>query len=716
MNSLVLPIGLMLVLTSPAPGDDGRGLIRSAHDGRWSDASTWDGRRVPGAGDRVQVRAGHAVTYDVVSDAAVRSIHVAGTLRFDPDRDTRLVVGLIKIQAGDDAGESGFDCEVHVKAPSPGAVRPALEVGTPDRPIAEAHRAVIRLAPVPGLDPEECPAIVCCGGRMDFHGMPMPRTWVKLGAPAPKGKAEVTLAQPVPGWRSGGRVIVTATNYPHIKGESKLPDLRVHHETEERMIRRVDGTRLELDRPLEFDHRAEGGYRGEIGLLSRNVVVESAELDGVRGHTMYHRYSAGSISYAEFRHLGKAGKLGKYSLHFHRVGDTMRGSSVIGASIWDSGNRWITIHGTNALVVRDCVGYRSIGHGFFLEDGTEVDNLLDGNLAVLTVAGTPLPDQALGFDRNEGAGYWWANSRNAFVRNVAVECEQYGFRYEAPATPGFDPTMSVRGPDGTSCRVDLRTLPFLRFDANEAHTQRHYGVNLGGGPGDGGTGGVGGVGPDARHPFAIRDLKVWDARWGLTLDPPSVLVDGLEIAHCEFGLWRPRYERHAYRNVKFFHTGWAYFAERGQRPVSGRTPFPTPLEPVDDRPPVTVVTRVRRAGDSSYRVEGVSVDDGRVRAVRVNGVPARALAADFSRWEADVPANTCRPGGAGAAAELVAVAEDDAGHAEPTPHRLPLGAAVAGVDAAAGFFERVGDASSGLPATAEAARDCGTSHGSPGSR
>ena len=60
----------------------------------------------------------------------------------------------------------------------------------------------------------------------------------------------------------------------------------------------------------------------------------------------------------------------------------MRGSSVVGASIWDSGNRWITIHGTNYLVVRDCVGYQSVGHGFFLEDGTEVYNVLDRNLAV----------------------------------------------------------------------------------------------------------------------------------------------------------------------------------------------------------------------------------------------------------------------------------------------------------------------------------------------
>ena len=110
----------------------------------------------------------------------------------------------------------------------------------------------------------------------------------------------------------------------------------------------------------------------------------------------------------------------------------MRGSSVIGASIWDSGNRWLTIHGTNYLVVRDCVGYRSIGHGFFLEDGTEVHNVLDRNLAVHALRGKPLPKQMLlPFDQNEGAGFWWANCLNTFdERNVACENHRYGYRFE----------------------------------------------------------------------------------------------------------------------------------------------------------------------------------------------------------------------------------------------------------------------------------------------
>jgi len=194
------------------------------------------------------------------------------------------------------------------------------------------------------------------------------------------------------------------------------------------------------------------------------VIVESADPNGVRGHTMYHRDSLGGISYAEFRHLGKEGELGKYSIHFHLVRDTMRGSGVLGASIWDSHNRWITIHGTDYLLVRDCVGYQSVGHGFFLEDGTEQYNLLDHNLAVQAYRARRLPKQVLPFDSNDGAGFWWANGRNSFTRNVACENDEYGYRFEIAKRSNFDPVLNLRQPDGTREARDVRTVPFLRFE------------------------------------------------------------------------------------------------------------------------------------------------------------------------------------------------------------------------------------------------------------
>ncbi len=192
---------LLMMSGASSAADSSSTLIRSVGNGTWSNGATWEGGRVPVRGARVQVRAGHTVIYDIQGDFPIRSIHVAGTFQFDPEKDTRLEVGLIKIQAGDDASESGFNCEAHALPPPGDDAKtsvPALEVGSPDHPVAVGRRALIRLTAVAGLDPEECPAIVCCGGRMDFHGAEVDRTWVKLGATAVKGATTISLAQTVP--------------------------------------------------------------------------------------------------------------------------------------------------------------------------------------------------------------------------------------------------------------------------------------------------------------------------------------------------------------------------------------------------------------------------------------------------------------------------------------------------------------------------------------
>ena len=233
---------------------------------------------------------------------------------------------------------------------------------------------------------------------------------------------------------------------------------------------------LTLDKPLGYVHSGSGEFRSEVANLSRNVVIESADPDGVRGHTVYHRFSRGGIGYARFAHLGKEGVLGRYSIHFHLVGDTMRGSSVQGVAIVDTHNRWITRHGTQYLIVRDCVGYRSVGHGYFMEDGTEVYNLLDRNLAVQAVRGKRLPEQVLPFDPNDGAGFWWANGLNTMTRNVTAENDEYGYRYDMQKRSNFDPNLLIRQPDGSEKSVDVRTIPIWRFDDNEAHSEGFYGV------------------------------------------------------------------------------------------------------------------------------------------------------------------------------------------------------------------------------------------------
>ena len=515
-------------------GEDGTpAVVRSAKSGAWSDGATWEGGKVPAGGVKVQIRPEHVVTYDVkaAEDLVIRSLHIAGTLTFASDKSTQLNVGLIKIEATDSTDEEGFDCDAHIEEADPSQPRASLLVGTPEKPVAAENKVIIRLVYIDGMNKDSCPAIVCCGGRMDFHGTPLSRTWVKLGAKADKGAKEITLAEEVTGWKVGDKVVLTATR----------TEYRKESFSEERMIAAIDGLKITLDEPLANDHLGEGDNRGEVANLSRNVVVESASPDGVRGHTMYHRGSAGAISYAEFRHLGKKDTLGRYSLHFHLAGTTMRGSYVVGASIWDSNNRWITIHGTNYLVVRDCVGYKSVGHGFFMEDGTEVYNVLDRNLAIEAMAGKRLPKQVLPFDGNEGAGYWWANSLNTFTRNVAAACDAYGFRFEATPSSALKLDMPIMQPNGETKVIDIRTLPFVRFEDNEVHSSRGlYGINLGEG--------VNRVGPDARHPFIVRNTRIWDVHYGFRPQVPSLLVENMFI-QSHYGVYHPNFDNHLYRNL-----------------------------------------------------------------------------------------------------------------------------------------------------------------------
>jgi hypothetical protein len=546
-------VACVLLLAGAVFGQAAPSLIqfnaRSARSGKWSDVRTWADKRVPRPGDNVQVRPGHTVIYDVNSDDAVRVLHVAGTLTFDRARSTRLNVGLLKVSPGLECSEDGFNCHETTESPDTADAqmpRAALEIGTRQNPIPAGITATIRLVYCDDMDTNTLPALMNCGGRMDAHGVPMSRTWVKLGATAKAGDSKVTLNESVVGWKMGDHIIVTVSKESEDGGSSYRQSARKPRrvETEERFVAAIDGATITLDKPLAYEHFGTGITRSEVANLSRNVVIESAQPAGVRGHTMYHRDSSGGISYAEFRHLGKEGVLGKYSIHFHLVGDTMRGSGVLGASIWDSHNRWIAIHGTDYLLVRDCVGYQSVGHGFFLEDATEQYNVFDRNLAVQAYRGRRLPKQVLPFDPNDGAGFWWANGRNTFTRNVACENDEYGYRFEIAKPENFDPTLNIRTPGGQRETVDVRTIPFLRFEENESHSEGLYSFNFG----DDRNGSVHG---DRAHPFIARHLRAWQTHYALRPNVQFFLMDGLDVKDGAYGVYHPDYDAHVYRHIRF---------------------------------------------------------------------------------------------------------------------------------------------------------------------
>lgn len=392
---------LLLAIASSSNAEEST-IIRSARSGAWTDKATWEGGHVPYAGDNVQIRTNHEVIYDTDSDAAIHAIHIAGTLRFAPDKDTRLCVGLIRIEAGEEWKDGTAVCSGQPEPPDLTLPRPKLEIGHPEHPVEAGHQALVRLVYFEGDDPECLPAIICAGGQMDLHGTRLTHSWVTLAEPATPDGTRLYPAESVEGWRAGDHVVVTG------QGTSEEAVLAASG-PEPAAARGKKRTLLQLDHRLTLQQAAV------VANLSRNVMIESATPDAVRGHTMYQRYSSGSISHAEFRHLGKKDVPGRSPIHFYLTASTMFHGFVQGASIWDSDNRWITLTGARDMVIRDCVGYRGSGQGFHLASGIEVGNWLDRNFALH--ARPPVPQ-----------GHWWAASLNRFTRNFAVECAQQGFR------------------------------------------------------------------------------------------------------------------------------------------------------------------------------------------------------------------------------------------------------------------------------------------------
>jgi hypothetical protein len=91
--------------------------------------------------------------------------------------------------------------------------------------------------------------------------------------------------------------------------------------------------------------------------------------------------------------------------------------------------------------------------------------------------------------------------------------------------------------------------------------------------------------------------------------------------------------------------------------------FPTLLDPVDDLPPATIISSVRRVGDKLH-VRGVSHDNDEVSSISVNGRPATVLASDAGvvDWEITLDAVPNSP--------VVAQATDKAGNQEKMNHEL----------------------------------------------
>jgi cell migration-inducing and hyaluronan-binding protein len=105
------------------------------------------------------------------------------------------------------------------------------------------------------------------------------------------------------------------------------------------------------------------------------------------GHMVIRQgFATAYVSGVEFKQMGQGGRLAHYPIHFHMARKVPYETTIASNSINESMTRWIVLHSTLGVRVANNIGYKSIGHGFYLEDATEAGNIFDGNLGVFARA------------------------------------------------------------------------------------------------------------------------------------------------------------------------------------------------------------------------------------------------------------------------------------------------------------------------------------------
>lgn len=338
------------------------------------------------------------------------------------------------------------------------------------------------------------------GSRIEIHAQDAEKeSWVQLAKTAEAGSSFLTLSGKTK-WQAGDRVALASTSQDA-------------HEAEEAVIKKVTvnangTTTLTLDAPLKYTHFGEkqtydngksgADYRewtvdtrAEVGLLSRNVKIqgdEDSKADGFGGHTMVMNGAEMHISGAEFYLMGQKGLMGRYPLHWHMNGN-VEGEYVENSSVHHSFNKGITLHGIQNAWIEDNVVFDTIGHGYFLEDGSEFGNVLKDNLGFVTRQTETAAGASHKSDFTGVSTFWLTNPQNHMVGNHAAGSDNSGIWFThqdkvmgTSATvddyKGYAPKHRIHGvfDDNTSHSNSVNGLAHAQSinEANGTFSDSHY--------------------------------------------------------------------------------------------------------------------------------------------------------------------------------------------------------------------------------------------------
>ncbi|MGB6940977.1 MAG: G8 domain-containing protein, partial [Bryobacteraceae bacterium] len=213
---------------------------------RWSDAATWPDKKVPGKDAAVTIDKDMNVVLDV-TPPALRSLTINGKLSFSDKKDLELTTEWIMVH-----GE--------------------LEIGTEAKP--HTRKATITLTDnvkdedmtgTGGTNDRSDRGIMMMGGTLSLHGTEK-NSWTKLTKTAAAGSNTIEVLN-AGDWKKGDVIVLASTDFDP-------------HQAERRIIAAIRGNRITLDKKLDYMHFGKITFdvdeRGEVGMLSRNILIQAS--------------------------------------------------------------------------------------------------------------------------------------------------------------------------------------------------------------------------------------------------------------------------------------------------------------------------------------------------------------------------------------------------------------------------------------------------------
>src|ERR1700733_1319711 len=289
---------------------------------RWSDASTWPDKKVPTKDAVVAIEKDMNAVLDV-SPPPLRSLTINGKLSFADNKDLELTTEWIMVH-----GE--------------------LEIGTEANP--HTRNATITLTDnvkgedisgVGGTTDRGDRGIMLMGGTLNLHG-DRTNSWTKLSSTANAGATSIQVLNAA-GWRVGDEIVLASTDFDPRQAEGRTISA-VHANAN-------GGNTITLDKKLDYMRFGKITFdvdeRGEVGMLSRNILIQaSADADQTLfgGHIMAMVGSKMFVDGVELNRMGQNMHLARYPIHWHLIGDA-QGQYIKNSAIHDTYSRCVTVHG-----------------------------------------------------------------------------------------------------------------------------------------------------------------------------------------------------------------------------------------------------------------------------------------------------------------------------------------------------------------------------------